>query len=182
MKILIERSVNEGRKGKVKVSYKSRNTGRRVLVYKIITQGWTNPPQASRQKRSAWGSSNIWRPNILFPSKFSDTRSPRDKTKHNKAIKNLNLWRKKQRFQQYLEELSPTEATEYSLWKAASKLKKEIPGAHPAYKKNWWLLSKEWQRKEDVLKEHLIKIQPFPSEIASDAEYEILQALKTSVS
>lgn len=55
------------------------------------------------------------------------TRNPQDKEKLNRATRNLkDLLRseKNQEIQEYLENLTPTEATDYSLWKATAKINK----------------------------------------------------------
>jgi hypothetical protein len=57
--------------------------------------------------------------------KWQTTRSPQDKAIFNKATHELKLLLndlKQQAIQSYLESLTATEATEYSLWKATKRL------------------------------------------------------------
>jgi hypothetical protein len=59
--------------------------------------------------------------------RWQQTRSPLDKANLNKAVAELkqHLYEQKQTaIQNYLGSLSPTEATEYSLWKATKRLKR----------------------------------------------------------
>jgi hypothetical protein len=56
--------------------------------------------------------------------RWQNTRSPQDKAKLNKAVnepKQLLNDAKQEAIQTYLESLTTTEATEYSLWKATKR-------------------------------------------------------------
>ena len=55
---------------------------------------------------------------------WQNTRSPHDKAKRNKAAKELLNAEKQKAIQTYLESLTATEATEYSLWSATKRLKR----------------------------------------------------------
>jgi len=60
--------------------------------------------------------------------RWQNTRSPQDKAKLNKAVNELKQLlndQKQQVIQTYLESLSATQATEYSLWIATKKLKRQ---------------------------------------------------------
>jgi len=59
--------------------------------------------------------------------RWQHTRSPKDKANLNKATNELKILLnnyKQQAMQTYLESLTPTEATDYSLWKATKRLKR----------------------------------------------------------
>jgi hypothetical protein len=58
---------------------------------------------------------------------WQNTRSPQDKVKLNKAVKELKQLLKDEKqkaIQTYLENLTATESTEYSLWKTTKRLKR----------------------------------------------------------
>jgi len=60
--------------------------------------------------------------------RWQHTRSPQDRAKLNKATKELKILLnnyKQQAIQTYLESLTPTEATDYSLWKAIKRLQRQ---------------------------------------------------------
>lgn len=110
------------------------------------------------------------------------TRAPSDKSKLNSAIKEIksllnNL--KNVAIQKYVERLTPTELTDYSLWKATNKLKR--PQRHiPPIKMN----NGEWARTEkekaSTFGEHLQKtFQPYPSEIPDFENDEITKFLNS---
>lgn len=88
------------------------------------------------------------------------SRSSVLKTKFNKAIKTLknalNVERN-ERISNYLNELSPTEASDYSLWKATKKLKRPINMCPPIRKNdgNW---ARSDQEKCDVFAAYLKKV------------------------
>jgi len=60
--------------------------------------------------------------------RWQHTRSPQDKANLNKATNELKILLnnyKQQAIQTYLESLTPTEATDYSLWKATKRLQRQ---------------------------------------------------------
>lgn len=107
------------------------------------------------------------------------TKAPQDKARFNKAVRDLKellLKEKNQAIQNYLEGLTPTEATEYSLWKATAKLKKNQEHIPPIRMSNgtWARTDKQ---KADVFAERLVEVfQPFPSEIPQ-AEEEVITSV-----
>ncbi len=88
------------------------------------------------------------------------SRSPLLKTKLNKAIKELKNALSEERnenLSNYLCELSATEATDYSLWKATKKLKRPVIMCPPIRNKaGTWARSD--QEKCDVFADHLEKV------------------------
>lgn len=113
---------------------------------------------------------------------WQSTRAPRDKLKLNRAtkeIKKLLMDSKNQSFQEYLEGLTPTAATDYSLWKATRKLKQQQQHIPPIRDSNnkWARNDKE---KADMFANHLTNVfKPFPSIISQADEEEIEAFLDT---
>lgn len=114
---------------------------------------------------------------------WQKTRSPHDKAKLNKAIKQLKqlIYNEKNKsIEYYLKSLTATEATDYSLWKATKKIKKipqqpVIPIRLPNGK--WARSNKD---KAKLFAEHLKKVfTPSSQEIADSEEEEIHQQLLT---
>lgn len=104
------------------------------------------------------------------------TRSKFDKTKLNKFTKELKLLLIEEKnigIQKYLESLSPTEASDYSLWKATWKFKR--PQQHiPSIRQ----LNGDWARndleKANTFAEHLGEVfQPINREISEQEESEL---------
>lgn len=103
--------------------------------------------------------------------RFQQTRSPADKAILNRAIKNLKTALEKDRdegLQYYLERLTPTEATDYSLWKATKKLKSPQAAQHPIRRNNgnWARSDKE---KSNLFASHLADVfSPYPQLIDTE--------------
>lgn len=108
--------------------------------------------------------------------KWQYTRAPQDKLRLNRAIKEIKkllIDSKNQEMQDYLEGLTPTTSTDYSLWKATRKLKQQQQHIPPIRDSN-----SKWARnnKEKVIMfaNHLSNVfMPFPSTISLDANKEI---------
>lgn len=107
---------------------------------------------------------------------WQTTRAPRDKLKLNRAVKEIKkllMDSKNQSIQVYLEGLTPTSASDYSLWKATRKLKQNqlhIPPIRDS--NNKW--ARNDQEKADMFSNHLKNVfTPFPSTISQADEKEI---------
>lgn len=109
-----------------------------------------------------------------------NTRSPRDKTRFNFAVKNLKeliISEKNRIIEDYLENLSPTNVTDYSLWKATKGLKQARHNIPPIRKsdKTWAINNKE---KAETFGTHLFNVfRPFPSEMSSEEEDDMQEFL-----
>lgn len=89
--------------------------------------------------------------------KFQQTRSPTDKANFNKAIKLLKqtiIAENDKAVQSYLQNLTPTEATDYSLWKATKKLKANTR-AQPPIRKNNGVWARSDEEKAIMFAKHL---------------------------
>lgn len=108
-------------------------------------------------------------------------RTPENKrilNKISKELKKLMLDLKNKGIQNYLEHLSPTEATNYSLWKAIKFLKRPQQYHPPIKNKNneWAKTSKE---KALAFGEHLMNVfQPFSDEIPREKLEEVEEFLE----
>lgn len=109
------------------------------------------------------------------------TRSDPDKREYNRAnkqLKTLLSQHKNQGIQNYLENLSANEQTNYSLWKATRKIKRPTPHVAPIHQENgrWARSSKE---KADAFAEYLTKVfTPFPCQLP-DEEAKIKEFLES---
>jgi hypothetical protein len=115
--------------------------------------------------------------------RWQNTRSPQDKTKLNKAVKELKQLlndAKQEAIQTYLESLTVTEATEYSLWKATKRLKQPQTPIPPLRTDGGEWLKSDTQ-KANVLAEHFANVfKPYNSEMSEEEEeQEILHAPET---
>lgn len=113
---------------------------------------------------------------------WQQTRLPNDKRKLNKATKKLkkllhNI--KNQAIQEYLQSLTPTEATDYSLWKATKKCKQPQQHNPPIrIKDQQW--ARNHEEKAEAFAIYLEEVfKPFPSEIPIVEEEEIYRFLET---
>lgn len=109
-------------------------------------------------------------------------RLAEDKRKLNKAVKQLKellLNEKNQSIQEYLSRLSPTENTDYSLWKATKKLKQ--PQQHiPPIRKSDGHWARNNEEKAEVFAEHFERVfQPYPSETSDEENNNILSYLES---
>lgn len=109
------------------------------------------------------------------------TRHQRDKNILNNAtnkLKRLLHKLKNEAIQTYLENLSATKETNYSLWKATKKIKQPQANIPPIRKEN-----RSWARTDDekaqVFAEHLSKVfTPHPSEDTTDSLNQLRQFLE----
>jgi hypothetical protein len=114
--------------------------------------------------------------------RWHTTRSPQDKANLNKPVKELKqlLNDEKQKvIQTYLESLTATEGTEYSLWKATKRLKwpQTLNPPLRTDKREW---ANSDTQKANVLAEHFANVfKPYNSEMTKEEEKEILHALET---
>lgn len=148
-------------------------------------------------QEAAWFATPIYEPhqrkNEISPSvkekiaekrqlrkQWQQARTRKNKYKLNKATKELkDLIQREQNegIQEYLESLTPTEATEYSLWKATRRLK--IPQKHNPPIKN---TDNTWARndkdKANAFSKHLENVfKPFPSELSTEERNRITDFL-----
>lgn len=104
---------------------------------------------------------------------WQQTRHPENKKKLNWASRNLKTQLdkiKNDAIQNYISALTPTETTDYSLWKATRKLKAPTTHLAPIRKTNrdW---AKSPQEKADTFAQHLATVFiPFPSENINEDE------------
>lgn len=96
---------------------------------------------------------------------FQETRSPYFKTKLNRITKKLKkvlLIDRDEGLRNYLEHLSPTEATDYSLWKATKKLNRpQVVNPPLRYANGHWARSNS--EKANLFAEHLANVfKPHP--------------------
>jgi hypothetical protein len=112
--------------------------------------------------------------------RWHTTRSPQYKANLNKAVKEMKQLlndEKQKAIQTYLERLTATEATEYSLWKAAKRLKRpQTPNPPPRTDKGEWANSDT--QKANVLAEHFATVFKPCSEMTEEEEKKILHALE----
>ena len=109
-------------------------------------------------------------------------RLTKDKRKLNKAVKQLKellLNEKNQSIREYLSRLSPTENTDYSLWKATKKLKQ--PQHHiPPIRKSDGHWARNNEEKAEVFADYFEKVfQPYPSEITDEDNNNIQSQLES---
>lgn len=110
--------------------------------------------------------------------RFQQTRSPKDKAKFNRATKVLKkamFTEKEVGVQNYLKRLSPTKATDYSLWKATKKLKQPTAPQPPIRQGNGpWARSNE--EKANLFTKHLKDVfTPYPSQQNEPDMPEVIQ-------
>lgn len=108
---------------------------------------------------------------------WQQTRHPDDKTRYNRKcreLKDLNKKIKNEYFEHFLENLTPTIDTNYSLWKATRNLKRPRQQASPIKtEEGKWLRSD--QEKADAFAEHLERV--FQPIITNDNNDHNLQEL-----
>ena len=111
---------------------------------------------------------------------WQNTRSPQVKAKLNMAVKELKQLlndEKQKAIQEYLESLTASEATDYSLRKATKRLKQPQTSIPPLRtKEGEW--AKSDMQKANVLAEHFGNVfKPYTSEMSKEEEQEIMHAL-----
>ena len=115
---------------------------------------------------------------------WQNCRSPNEKTKYNRACKQLKHLLneiKNQSIQDYLSNLTATEATDYSLWKATKCLKRPQTSIPPIK-----TLKGKWARsnpeKATAFAEHFENVfKPFPSKCSTEEEKFIHEYLRTPI-
>jgi len=111
---------------------------------------------------------------------WQQQRTEENKRKFNRAIKELRdliQIEQNQGIQEYLENLTSTEATDYSLWKATKKLRRSQQHNPPikTSENNWARSNKE---KADIFSKHLKNVfKPFQSQLHKDDENKITSFL-----
>jgi len=117
----------------------------------------------------------------LYTFACSETQDPTDKATLNKWCKELRekiREVKNNSFQAYLRSLTPTETTDYSLWKAAKYLKRPVVQLPPLRTTNG-----NWARnniqKATVFADHLVQVFQ-PNTIDSDINLEVPTQLDDS--
>lgn len=116
--------------------------------------------------------------------KWQNTRAPADKSKLNRAVKEIKIMLNKiknEAVREYVAQLTPTENTDYSLWKATKKIKQPQTHMPPIKMENG-----EWARtdKEKALTfaEHLQStFLPYPCEITNAENDEIIKFLDSPI-
>lgn len=113
--------------------------------------------------------------------RWQNTRSPENKKHLNKLTKELTKLMAELRnegIQNYLEQLTPTEATDYSLWKATKHLKRPQQ-MNPPIRNEVGEWAKTNRDKAETFMQHLKKVfTPFPNEACQDTTEEIENSLK----
>lgn len=155
-----------------------------ALIVNIQQAAWRSTPDAyiSEIKESV--------PSIIkqkvaekrkLKKRWQVTRYPTDKSNLNRATRELKetmAEMENQKFQNYLENLTATQATDYSLWKATRNMKRPQLSIPPIKDDN-----NKWARsdseKANLFAKHLSSIfQPHPSEIPNDEEDKIKEYLE----
>jgi hypothetical protein len=153
------------------------------ICQNIQKAAWNSTPEQNESKKASYCPLLV-RQQIAEKRKlrrqWQYTRSPVDKNKLNRATKNLKNTLdglRNQNIHDYLENLSATEASDYSLWKATQKLKHPQTRIPPIKKADgsWARSAKE---KAQAFAEHLVTVfQPFPSESPAEDEIKIHEFL-----
>lgn len=154
----------------------------------IQTAAWQSTTSKLEQKKGISFSAGV-RDKIAekrrLRKNWQISRSPNDKLLLNQAVKDIKKLLQTEKnlsMQHYLENLTPTDATDYSLWKATKKLKQPQQYIPPI--RNNAIENSEWARtdkdKADMFANHLADVfQPFPSIITPDEEATIINFLET---
>lgn len=154
------------------------------LIKTIQQASWVATPEVSANVKIQ-NQSNLVKEAIQNKRRlrriWMTTRAPQHKEKLNRAEKNLKKLLKDEQnrvFQEYLEGLTPTEATEYSLWKATAKLNKAKTNIPPIKNSDssWARTDKE---KAAAFAKHLENVfRPFPAMISQEEDNKIIEFLQ----
>lgn len=113
---------------------------------------------------------------------WQNNRTPQNKTKLNRATRELKTMLKNMKnesVQNYLENLSATQNTDYSLWKATSKLKRPTSNI-PPIRKNDGTWARNDREKAETFAQHLVKVfTPFERNITQEEENVITSFLES---
>lgn len=148
------------------------------------TSKWHSTPDQPNSPKRNWFSANIIEKiaeKRRLRKRWQITRAPNDKLILNhatKEIKKILQEEKNKSVQDYLEGLSPTEATDYSLWKATKKLKQPQQYIAPIKDStNKW--ARNDKEKAYMFANHLADIfKPFAQTISNIDETEIINLLE----
>ena len=146
------------------------------LCKNIQEAAWESTPEQHATKRAP--SCPIYIRKLISDKRklrrqWQITRIPANKKKLNKASKDLKYileHLKNLNFQEYVENLSPTEATDYSLWKATRKMNQPQTSIPPIKLAdgNW---ARDAKEKANAFANHLQTVfKPFPSVISDKEE------------
>lgn len=109
------------------------------------------------------------------------TRSPHDKQQLNQSIRQIKyllMNEKQNKLQLYLQNLTPTAATQYSLWKATKETQcpqQSIPPIRSSTSLAW---ARNDQEKAELFSDHLANVfRPFPSNSSAQTEEQIRNSL-----
>lgn len=151
------------------------------FVQTIQQAAWNSTPDSSEYTNSDTCSAVVKQKIIAkrkLRKQWHNTRSPLDKAKLNKAVKELKQLLHEERnrgIQNYLKDLTATEATEYSLWKATKRIKRPQI-AIPPLRSEGGEWAKSDKEKAELFSKHLTKVfKPFDSELSEAEEKELLQ-------
>lgn len=140
---------------------------------------WQATPQSKRKERTDYCSPAVLEMIALkrkIRKQWQITRSPELKGKLNKAVKKIrNVLKndKESAMKNYLEKLSPSEAGEYSLWKATKSLKQPKIAVPPIRRsdQSW---AKTNTEKAELFAQHLEAVfTPNPRQISIEEEDEM---------
>lgn len=149
------------------------------LTVEIQQAAWNATPQVSNIDKPGYCPEHIKKEIIIkrkLRQRWQLTQAPSDKTNLNKATKKIKKLlddHKNEGVRNFLENLSASEATDYSLWKVAKKVKEPQKVNQPVKKSNGtWARNDE--EKAEAFVEHLVKVfQPPPRQIPSEHEHQI---------
>lgn len=155
------------------------------LTTSIQTAAWSAAPKNEKTNNpNTYPSSimNLIREKRMLRKRWQNTRLPLDKSKLNRAIKQLKsalFEYKNATVQQYLSSLTPSQATDYNLWKATKKLK-QPQTCNPAIKKSDGSWARTNQEKGEAFLEHLKTVfKPYSTEPNIINEIEIQRGLNS---
>lgn len=156
-----------------------------ALTRTIQQAAWNSTPIHNGMNKKQQNCTDIIREAVANKRKirkiWMSTKSPRDKERFNSAAKNLKEMIQKQKnneIEKYLCNLTATDATEYSLWKATSKIRRTQENIPPIRKTDGsW--ARDDAEKAKTFAEHLSKVfQPHPTQLTTEND-EIQQFLES---
>lgn len=157
------------------------------LTRAIQTAAWGSTPEIQQTTFTRPNCSEVVKEAVSEKRRLRRTwmitRAPQDKSRLNQATRNLkNLLQreKNQNIQEFLQDLTPTEATQYSLWKATRKLKNRDTEAIPPIRKADGTWARTDNDKATTFARHLEEVfQPHPSGLTAEEDEEIRTYLAT---
>lgn len=145
------------------------------LTKSIQQAAWNSTPETIKATNPTYNCPTQIQQTIMKKRKlrkvWQETRAPQDKTKLNQAIKELKHMLENKNnadIQNYLQNLSATQSTDYSLWKATKNLNKAQQSNPPIRKeKGKWARSNA--EKAQLFAEHLSEVfKPHKTECPSE--------------